>query len=409
MMSPLNSPSYGTQSQYSDSPMKRQRGGNPSDNGFSGYTYSHSAEIPFMRRRKQRNGNDFVKWTMRAVLASPVVVLCLWSIGAMMFANKHVAASSASSQMTQQQQQQGYQMAPIRMMAMPNQMYMQQQPQNQQMLQQASPVTVTQQDQQQQQVQQQQPMQMSQVTQPIQMQEQPNNKMETNPMQMQPQMMTNGQQPHVAMMMTNTNTNENQEQQVQATPALQQAAPTVVETPALTKTHGKKKKNLKKVHNKKKVQQDQPAQNQQTIYYYDPKQALKSGHLEVPMIVYDKNGNPVPLQTLQGADILMEPPQEAQSNRREMSFDTEKIQKWGESTAQDQSIIVATVAVMALLVGALSARRMRSRSFLSSCIENESLEDDVAYDTAYTTAKDNSYYNTFASGGWKGDLEKFDV
>ncbi len=60
---------------------------------------------------------------------------------------------------------------------------------------------------------------------------------------------------------------------------------------------------------------------------------------------------------------------------------------------------------MALLVGALSARRLRSRSFLSSCIENESLEDDVAYDTAYTTT-DNSY-NTF--GGWKGDLEKFDV
>ena len=72
---------------------------------------------------------------------------------------------------------------------------------------------------------------------------------------------------------------------------------------------------------------------------------------------------------------------------------------------QDQSIIVSTVAVMALLVGALSARRLRSRSFLSACIENESLEDDVAYDTAYTTT-DHSY-NTF--GGWKGDLEKFDV
>lgn len=89
-------------------------------------------------------------------------------------------------------------------------------------------------------------------------------------------------------------------------------------------------------------------------------------------------------------------------------------QAWGSSTSQDQTIIIATVAVMALLVGALSARRLRSKSFLSSCIENETLEDDVAYDTAYTTTAAasgavgaDSSYNTF--GGWKGDLEKFDV
>ncbi|OEU17444.1 hypothetical protein FRACYDRAFT_237862 [Fragilariopsis cylindrus CCMP1102] len=89
-------------------------------------------------------------------------------------------------------------------------------------------------------------------------------------------------------------------------------------------------------------------------------------------------------------------------------------QAWGSSTSQDQTIIIATVAVMALLVGALSARRLRSKSFLSSCIENETLEDDVAYDDAYTTTAAasgavgaDSSYNTF--GGWKGDLEKFDV
>lgn len=89
-------------------------------------------------------------------------------------------------------------------------------------------------------------------------------------------------------------------------------------------------------------------------------------------------------------------------------------QSWGTSTSQDQTIIIATVAVMALLVGALSARRLRSKSFLSSCIENESLEDDLAYDDAYTTTAAasgamgaDSSYNTF--GGWKGDLEKFDV
>ena len=70
----------------------------------------------------------------------------------------------------------------------------------------------------------------------------------------------------------------------------------------------------------------------------------------------------------------------------------------------DQSIIVATVGVMALLVGALSARRMRARSILNSCIENETVANDAAYDTAYTAAA--GQYNTF---GWKGDLEKFDV
>jgi hypothetical protein len=40
------------------------------------------------------------------------------------------------------------------------------------------------------------------------------------------------------------------------------------------------------------------------------------------------------------------------------------------------------------------------------------LEDEVAYDDAYTTTASgamgaDSSYNTF--GGWKGDLEKFDV
>ena len=84
----------------------------------------------------------------------------------------------------------------------------------------------------------------------------------------------------------------------------------------------------------------------------------------------------------------------------------------------DSSIIICTVGVMALFVGALSARRMRShqqRSILSMCIENEQLDHDAAYDTIYTTTTNpnntifgSNHYNTFAQG-WKGDLEKFDV
>lgn len=157
-------------------------------------------------------------------------------------------------------------------------------------------------------------------------------------------------------------------------------------------------------------QQTMQQQTQPQILYYDPKQAMANGQLEVPLVVYDQYGNPIPLQHLRGARIFMEPPQiqeqQMPSPARKMS--ASDLQKWGQSTSQDQSVIVATVAVMALLVGALSARRMRSRNVLSVCIENEALEDDVAYDTAYTTSE-NSYYNTFASGGWKGDLEKFDV
>ena len=141
------------------------------------------------------------------------------------------------------------------------------------------------------------------------------------------------------------------------------------------------------------------------IFYYDPKDATKTGELQIPDTVYDEDGNRVSLQALQGSQIFLEPPKQQISEQPQQLTVPTNIKKWGESTIQDQSIIVSTVAVMALLVGALSARRLRSRSFLSSCIENESLEDDVAYDTAYTTT-DNSY-NTF--GGWKGDLEKFDV
>jgi len=83
-----------------------------------------------------------------------------------------------------------------------------------------------------------------------------------------------------------------------------------------------------------------------------------------------------------------------------------RVPEWGDSNATDQSIIIGTVGVMALLVGALSARRLRARTILSSCIENESLQDDVMYDTAYTLQSDS--YNTFG-GAWKQDLEKFDV
>lgn len=174
-----------------------------------------------------------------------------------------------------------------------------------------------------------------------------------------------------------------------------------------------------------------------TVLYYDPQQTTlgENGQVRLPSTVYDTQGNPVDLASLantsQGQILLETPRQQASALSIQGGVASEgaprtlmatpqaqmaapDLKKWGESTSQDQSIIVGTVAVMALLVGALSARRLRSRSVLSACIENESLEDDVAYDAAYSTtmpqhaAEAGSSYNTFG-GGWKGDLEKFDV
>jgi hypothetical protein len=142
------------------------------------------------------------------------------------------------------------------------------------------------------------------------------------------------------------------------------------------------------------------------ILYYDPAVGIET--------VYDADGTPILLSSLQTdtTEIYLEKPLKSTMSENTLEQQVappplELEYEWGESQAQDQMIIISTVATMALLVGALSARRMRSRQFLSSCIENESLEDEVAYDTAYTT----NGYDTFGGGAgpWKGDLEKFDV
>jgi len=146
------------------------------------------------------------------------------------------------------------------------------------------------------------------------------------------------------------------------------------------------------------------------ILYYDPLAATVNGQLHVPQVVYDADGNEVDLNSLQSSstEIYIEPPsltQQQQSLPAQQLSRSEFQSIASEPPAEDQYIIITTVAVMALLVGALSARKLRSRNFMSSCIENEDIEDDVAYDVA-TTAGD---YSTFSAGNWKGDLEKFDV
>eukprot|EP00591_Stephanopyxis_turris_P008246 CAMPEP_0195507698 /NCGR_PEP_ID=MMETSP0794_2-20130614/1093_1 /TAXON_ID=515487 /ORGANISM="Stephanopyxis turris, Strain CCMP 815" /LENGTH=324 /DNA_ID=CAMNT_0040634461 /DNA_START=262 /DNA_END=1236 /DNA_ORIENTATION=+ len=80
--------------------------------------------------------------------------------------------------------------------------------------------------------------------------------------------------------------------------------------------------------------------------------------------------------------------------------------------AGDQMVIVSTVASMALIVGALSARRLRSRQILGYCFENEEMDGDhMVYDRNATSVYDGGGYDTFTNAGvpWRGDLEKFDV
>mmetsp|Transcript_25826 Transcript_25826/g.32547 ORF Transcript_25826/g.32547 Transcript_25826/m.32547 type:complete len:256 (+) Transcript_25826:487-1254(+) len=175
------------------------------------------------------------------------------------------------------------------------------------------------------------------------------------------------------------------------------------------------------------------------ILVYDPED-LKTGPGDhpLPKRVFDEDGNEVDMG---GKEALLVLPTdtdvEAETDDGETasSGTNGKKTKTNKSNAektstilqttqtQDQMIIISTVATMALLVGALSARRLRSRQFLSFCIENESLEDELAYDAAYTTQSTvgastlyaGGGYDTFASGKyggdlrWRGDLEKFDV
>mmetsp|Transcript_21745 Transcript_21745/g.30504 ORF Transcript_21745/g.30504 Transcript_21745/m.30504 type:complete len:362 (-) Transcript_21745:2330-3415(-) len=194
------------------------------------------------------------------------------------------------------------------------------------------------------------------------------------------------------------------------------------------------------------------------LLFYDPEslpQAQKGQPPPPPAIVYDKNGIEVDVS---GKEVLFVPPEipkvegneavgvdgndsdvsttteESSENEEDSSSSSENGSKNSKINlhmkgpqAQDQMIIMGTALTMALLVGALSARRLRSRQFLSFCIENESLEEDMTYDAAYTTQSsvgasslyDGGGYDTFASvtgesryGGdlrWRGDLEKFDV
>lgn len=468
--SPSSGNAYGTHS----AGKARQRR-NPSDYGpFSSPNASFDdpfppyAELPFTslkRRRQLQDGNSFVKFAMKAVLMSPMVVLVLWSVGTVLFARNHnIGHSNRNSYRSSQRQSKrnsrnnplygnGQNMVgiPQQQLAMQDQqgnlIYnvngnammmapLQAQQQLQMMNGQQVPINNLQiangyQQQQQQQggsIQMQPQGNTVPMAAPLGNVQNANVITTPNNLQLgqQPQQVMQQQIPQQGLEATNdaavlqaSNVAQQQLQQLPEANLASNVVPDLKQVPAATSTG---------------QDQLQASPAKQAVYYYDPKETkmTQTGEIvQMPALVYDGNGKAVPLEEIKhvapifvqapvrgstmndagadstlaapsarGASLVSDPTKEASMKISE---------SWGTSTSQDQTIIVATVAVMALLVGALSARRLRSKSFLSACIENEALEDDMAYDDAYTTTAmgADSSYNTF--GGWKGDLEKFDV
>ena len=201
-------------------------------------------------------------------------------------------------------------------------------------------------------------------------------------------------------------------------------------------------------------QQSQKQKKNIVYYYYDPQSTMvgPEGQIYLPNVVFDHAGKALDTRLINrggATQVFIQPPplygatsstssnnsgatsaaadvepQEdiatspnlamaMQNPPKGISFPTIKedlnqaVQRAGVSYQENgSSVIVATVAVMALLVGALSARKLRGRtSILGACIENERLDHMNAVDDTATEAT-NTAYSTFH---WKGDLEKFDV
>lgn len=213
---------------------------------------------------------------------------------------------------------------------------------------------------------------------------------------------------------------DSQPQMMQTQPQMMQAQPQMMQT------LGQEQPHLRKGITK--------------VFYYDPRAATAyDGSIVLPEIVYDQHGQPHELSQIRTKELLLQPPMGIHhfnistddtaplnitfnhpnviSNKYEYSRNKNSygysmaspavtMQESSGSSFTDQSVIVCTVGTIALLIGAVTARKLRARSFLSSCIENESLEDEIAFDNAYTVNSEAAY-STFQS--WKNDLEKFDV
>jgi hypothetical protein len=193
-----------------------------------------------------------------------------------------------------------------------------------------------------------------------------------------------------------------------------------------------------------------------TIYYYDPSSLLSSvGSVEsptltLPEVIYDANGNIKKLEEIHDGgktEVFLEVKPKAVWGG-DVSLDKlNKKLNWAQlktvsatrgnvgsaaGNESDQLIVFGTIATMALLVGMLSAKRLRNKRLLEHCMEGDLEEewDEKKLDSpsSAVTSRGNNYGERAALMGgrfgepmggkresfgsslhWRGDLEKFDV
>ena len=380
-------------------------------------------ELPQRRRRPRAVDTEhWIRFSMKAILLSPVVVLVVWSLFLATKTTSSVHSKSRSSVLPARSRGDKGRFpvvaplgaeGPVRTnnnnnivqpvyysRAQEQQLYA---PQQQQQFQQQQQVMNTPQ----------QPMAPMAVA-----------NAQGQPMLMAPQVVQNPQQQQQQVMMM-APAQQQQQQQFQQQQQLveqqqlpQQALPEQQTIPPQARTE-----QMSQQQQQPEPMQQQPQEtplagtSQQApvrYYYYDPAKTQQdpSGNLILPDTVYDSQGRAIPTAQLSGSITAAQQPQlESTGSTSNATPVAEPHKELAIPTAlaastslpADQSIIVGTVGVMALLVGALSARRLRSRGVLQVCLDDAVDDDAVAYDGAYTVASGPTY------GTWKGDLEKFDV
>jgi hypothetical protein len=190
------------------------------------------------------------------------------------------------------------------------------------------------------------------------------------------------------------------------------------------------------------------------VYYYDPSALTASAtastdggvrdvtaeeeahmpELTLPDVVYDESGTPFGLESVHDGgrnDVYLEiKPRGAtwgngqggrmagsvadrwRSMRGKLAGTSSTLSSSSSSSSQDQLIVLFTVATMAVLVGALSARRMRSRNMLDECMHPDLDDDDMDVGGGGSFAGSGirgGSVNVRRGGGGGYDHKKYDV
>ena len=168
------------------------------------------------------------------------------------------------------------------------------------------------------------------------------------------------------------------------------------------------------------------------IYYYDPSSltsSVESPTLTLPEVIYDANGNVKKLEDVHDGgknEVYLEVKPKAVWGEKWQSTLKSKLHGGSGTSSSnntmqssDQIIVFGTIATMAVLVGMLSANRLRSKRLLEHCMESD-LDDE--WDEKKNDAPRGSLMQrgfgdpmggrreNYGSGlHWRGDMEKFDV